>query len=184
MPSFLVEKFNYSLATAGLRGKLYIHLSSALVVPVAGWSADRLCRFLSAGRMLVQAVGLMLGAGFVVLVARSTSTGLLLLGMSLFGVCKGFYDSGIFASLYDVIEADRRGIGAGLMNTIGWAGGALGPLLVGLLAKYGGKPTMAQNMSDAMAMGSWVYAAAAACVVGAMWVHVRRNPQPAKGVGL
>ena len=183
MPSFLVEKFHYSLATAGLVGTLYIHLSSALAVPIAGWSADRLCRLLPGGRMLVQAAGLVFGAGFVVIVARSTSTGLLLPGMSLFGVCKGFYDSGIFASLYDVIEANARGMGAGLMNTIGWVGGALGPLLVGLLAKYGSKSTVAQNMSDAMAMGAWVYAAAAACLLAAMWLHVRRRAQSAKGAG-
>ena len=44
--------------------------------------------------------------------------------MTAFGVCKGFYDSGIFASLYDSIEPSARGTAAGLMNTVGWGGGA------------------------------------------------------------
>jgi hypothetical protein len=44
----------------------------------------------------------------------------LLLAMTCFGICKGFYDSGIFASLYDAIEPRARGSAAGLMNTVGW----------------------------------------------------------------
>ena len=43
----------------------------------------------------------------------------------MFGVCKGFYDSGIFAALYDTIEP-ARGTAAGIMNTVGWGGERLG----------------------------------------------------------
>ena len=134
-PTFLVEKFNFKLASAGLSGTVFIHLSSAFAVPVAGLLADRLSQRFAGGRMMVQGMGLVVGAGFVALVGMTESETTLMVAMSLFGICKGFYDSGIFASLFDSIEPRARGTAAGLMNTVGWGGGALGPLFVGIASK-------------------------------------------------
>jgi MFS family permease len=175
-PTFLVEKFGFRLAAAGLSGTVFIHLASAASVPTAGALADRLTRRFAGGRMLVQALGLLAGAAFVVLVGRTTDQATLILAMTAFGLCKGFYDSGIFASLFDAIEARARGTAAGLMNTVGWGGGALGPLFVGWASKYGGKPTEVENMSDAIALGGIVYLIAAGLVTGAMLLFVRRRP--------
>jgi MFS family permease len=93
-------------------------------------------------------------------------------------VCKGFYDSGIFASLFDEIEPRARGTAAGLMNTVGWTGGALGPLFVGIVSKYGSKPTEIENMSDAIAIGGLVYIVSALALVGAA-VLMTRSARPA-----
>jgi len=174
-PKFLVDKFHYSIGAAGLTGTVYIHLASAFAVPLAGLLADRLVRRLAGGRMLVQAVGLVAGAVFIFYVGRTSSTTTLLVAMTCFGLCKGFYDSGIFASLYDTIEPRARGTAAGIMNTVGWGGGALGPLFVGFATKYGGKPTKVDNMSDAIAFGGVVYLVAAILVISAMLVFARRN---------
>ena len=171
-PTFLVEKFHYAIGAAGLTGTLYIHLASALAVPFAGWLADRLVRRWATGRMLVQTLGLLAGAACVWMVGRAGHTAALLAAMTGFGLCKGFYDSGIFAALYDVIEPRARGTAAGLMNTVGWGGGALGPLFFGYAAKYGGKPTAVENMSDAIAFGSLFYLVAAACLIAAMLMLV------------
>jgi hypothetical protein len=111
-------------------------------------------------------------------VGKTTSVGTLILSMSLFGLCKGFYDSGIFASVYDAIEPRARGTAAGLMNTVGWGGGALGPLFVGWASKNGRKPTEIENMSDAIAFGGLIYLAAAALVVIAMVIFNKRSPAP------
>jgi sugar phosphate permease len=70
-PTFLVEKFGFRLASAGLSGTVFIHLASAASVPLAGALADRLTRRFAGGRMLVQATGLLAGAAFVVLVGRT-----------------------------------------------------------------------------------------------------------------
>jgi MFS family permease len=179
--TFLVEKFKFSLTDAGLSGALSIHLPSALSVPLAGWLADRLARRFPGGRMLVQGIGLLAGAAFVFLVARTSSIATLFVSMTVFGFCKGFYDSGIFASLYDAIEPRARGSAAGLMNTVGWGGGALGPLFVGLVSKYGRAPTEIENMSNAIACGSVVYVLAAALIGMAIISHrsavMRQSPQ-------
>jgi MFS family permease len=175
-PAFLVEKFHYHIGAAGLTGTVYIHLASALAIPFAGWLADRWIKRWASGRMLVQTLGLLAGAIFVFLVGKTGSTAVLLVGMTCFGVCKGFYDSGIFASLYDVIEPRARGTAAGLMNTIGWAGGALGPLFVGAACKYGGKASKMENMSDAIAFGGVIYLVSAALLILAMIAQARRRP--------
>jgi MFS family permease len=178
-PTFLVEKFHFKLTAAGLSGTVFIHLASACAVPLAGCLADRLCRRFAAGRMIVQALGLVVGAGFVVLVGKTASTGTLILAMTIFGACKGFYDSGIFASLYDSIEPRARGTAAGLMNTVGWGGGALGPVFVGLASKYGSKPTEVENMSDAIAWCGAVYLVAGTIVMVAIYLRsaaAKRQP--------
>jgi MFS family permease len=174
-PTFLVEKFQFKLTTAGLSGTVFIHLASACSVPLAGWLADRLRRQFRGGRMLVQAIGLVAGSAFVFIVGTTSSASTLLVAMSIFGFCKGFYDSGIFASLFDSIEPRARGSAAGLMNTVGWGGGALGPLFVGLASKYGSGATEVENMSDAIAWGGAIYLVAAMLVLGA--IYSTRKPE-------
>ena len=183
-PTFLVEKFHFKLSSAGLSGAIFIHLASACSVPVAGWLADRLTLRFAGGRILVQAGGLLAGAWFVFLVGQTDSVSTLLLAMTMFGLCKGLYDSGIFASLFDVVEPRARGTAAGIMNTVGWGGGALGPVFVGLVSKYGRESTEVQNMSNAIAFGALFYLVSAVLLfVAALWLTKRaratvRAPKP------
>jgi MFS family permease len=184
-PTFLVEKFGFKLSHAGLSGTFFIHASSFAAVSIAGVVADRLATRFLGGRMIVQMIGLTMGAGFVFLVGTARDRTTLILAMTAFGICKGFYDSGIFASLYDLVPPEARGTAAGLMNTVGWGGGALGPLFVGLVSKYGSKPTELENMSQAIAMGGLIYLVSALCIAGALFMASRRkNLEPAvKPVG-
>ena len=156
-PTFLVEKFNFKLAAAGLSGGVFIHLASFLSVPLGGLLADRFSQRFAGGRMSTQALGLLGGSVFIFLVGRTANVTTLLVAMSCFGFCKGIYDSNIFASLYDFIEPRARGTAAGLMNTVGWGGGALGPLFVGWVAKHGNAPTEVENMSAAISCCGAVY---------------------------
>lgn len=178
---FLVEKFQFKLTTAGLSGTVFIHLASALSVPLAGYLADRWTQRTGGGRMFIQTMGLLLGAGFVYAVGAAGSTGLLLFVMTGFGFCKGFYDSGIFASLYDLVEPRMRGTVAGLMNTVGWTGGALGPVFVGYIAQYGPYGNQMENMSAAFSACSAIYVIGGALVLsaGLMTSHYLTPQRPA-----
>ena len=180
MPTFLYEKFHLPKSAAALTATLYIQLASAAAVPLAGTLADRLAGRFTGGRIVVQAAGLLCGAAFVTLVGRTTSVSTLVLVMMVFGICKGFYDSGIFASLYDAIEPRARGTAAGLMNTVGWGGGAFGPWFIGWLAKHGNRPTEIENMSDGIAWGGAIYLAAAGLLLGAIWVLRREKSMAEK----
>ena len=156
-PTFLKEKFHFELETAGLSGAVYIHLASAFSVPLGGLVADRLARRLAGGRMLAQALGLLVGAGFVARVGLTDSVGVLIFAMVCFGLCKGFYDAGIFASLYDVIPARSRASAAGVMNTVGWIGGAAATRLAGWYADHGAQGTAVANLSHFVAWGGLIY---------------------------
>ena len=177
MPAFLFNKFHYSLGAAGLTGAVFINLASAISVPIAGLLADKWSRRFAGGRMLVQLLGLLVGATFVFLVGKAETIGILILAMTCFGICKGFYDSGIFASLYDTIEPRARGTAAGLMNTVGWGGGALGPIFVGYMSKYKRQGSEIKNMSDAIAFGGVVYLLGAILIASAIFCFARRHPQ-------
>lgn len=159
-PTYLVEKFGFKLAAAGLSGAAFIHIASAVSVPFAGWLADRLAQKRAGGRILVQATGLLLGAVFVAGIGKAETTPAVIAAMTAFGLCKGLYDSGIFASLYDSIEPRARATAAGIMNTVGWGGGALGPLFIGWASKNG-SGTEIQNMSGAIGLGAIAYLVAA-----------------------
>jgi len=143
MPSFLYRKFHMSLSMAGLNGTMYLQLSSVVGVLGGGLLADYLARKFAGGRMLTQALGLFLGIPFLFFTGWAASVPAVVLGMIGFGYCKGLYDANIFASLYDVVAVRRRGIAAGMLNSLGWLGGGFAPVAVALAAnRYGMGPSI------------------------------------------
>ena len=174
-PTFLKEKFHFELTMAGLSGAVYIHLASALSVPLAGLVADRLARRLAGGRILVQGAGLLVGAGFIGLVGLTDSVNVLILAMVCFGLCKGFYDAGIFASLYDVVHPRSRASAAGVMNTVGWLGGALATGLAGWYADHGPHGSPMSNMSHFIAFGGSIYLIGAAVLLLVVIFFAKRD---------
>ena len=173
-PTFLVEKFDFKLTSAGLSGSVFIQLASACSVPFAGWAADVVARRFPGGRMLIQAVALVGGAFFVFFVGSTTQVSTLLAAMTLFGLCKGCYDANIWAGLYDVVPPRARATAVGIMNTVGWGGGAMAPWAFGSFAKRGGG-TEIENMSHAISFGGAIYLAAAAILFGAVIFRARRD---------
>jgi MFS family permease len=170
-PTFLAEKFGFRLAAAGLSGSLFIHLASVVAAPLAGILADRLARGFAGGRVLVQSFGLALGSGFVFLVGRTNSIGTLLIAMTCFGFCKGIYDSNIFAALCDSVDPQARATATGIMNTIGWGGGGLGPLFLGWFAQHGGGNTEMGNMSAAISWCGAIYFAGALILLASLFFY-------------
>ena len=154
MPSFLFDRFHLGLAMAGLTATALAQTGSMVGSVIGGWQADRLVRRNPGGRALIQAVGVLCGAPFVLLCGQTHSVAVLLVALSAWGLFKGLYDANIFASLFDVIPVHARGSAAGWMNTVGWlGGGGLAPLAVGLLAR-------SRGLGAAVAMTSVVYLAA------------------------
>jgi len=66
------------------------------------------------------------------------------------------------------------------MNTVGWSGGALGPLAVGLATKYGRHEKDIDNMSEAIAFGGVIYVASAALLLVAAFGFARRDVLPVR----
>ena len=149
MPSFLFNKFHMSLSLAGLSGTLYQQMASVLGVLTAGYLADRAARHYPGGRMMIQAVGLILGAPFIFLTGWTLDVPVLILAMVCFGFFKGMYDANIWASLYDVVKPKWRSSASGIMNSIGWLGGATAPVAI---AYASGQFGMSASISSASAI--------------------------------
>jgi len=112
-----------------------------------GLLADRWKQHRAGGRILVQALGALLGAPFIFLCGITLDKVLLTGALTLFGLCKGLYDANIWASLYDVVPPSRRGAAVGLMNMIAWIGGGLGSISIGIAVDHG--VTMSVAISSA-----------------------------------
>jgi MFS family permease len=154
MPTFLYEKFNLSLAASGLTATIFVQLASMAGSPLGGWLADSLRRKMPGGRMLVQAIGLICGAPFVLLCGWTRSVTLLIVALSAWGLFKGLYDANIFASIFDVVPPEARGKAAGLMNMVGWLGGGAAPLAVGYVADRTSLSTAIMLAASVYVLGS------------------------------
>jgi MFS family permease len=151
MPSFLKEKYQLSLAMAGLGAVVFIQTASMFGAVLGGFAADFLRRTRPGGRILVQAAGLFVGAPFVFLCGYTRDMGMLMVAMTLFGLAKGVYDSNIWASLYDIVPPSRRATAVGWMNMLAWVGGAMGPLVIG------GAVDAGMSMSAAISSTAVIY---------------------------
>src|SRR5438105_11896437 len=122
---------------------------------LGGWVADLLRMRLPGGRVLVQALGVIVGAPFVFLCGQTTSMLVVALALTAWGLFKGIYDANIFASVFDVVEPEARGTLAGVMNMVGWVGGgAVAPTAVDYLsASYGLGPAISSAASVYVAAG-------------------------------
>jgi MFS family permease len=163
MPTFLYEKFHMTLTAAGFSAVAFIQLSSALSAPVHGWLADWLSSKRCNGRVLAQLLNLVMGSIAIVSIGRATTKTSLIIAMIAFGICKGGYDIGMFASLFDHIAPPVKGSAVGLMNAFGWTGGSLGVLVLGAIATYGGTSASAMER-----MSITISASAGAYILGAI----------------
>lgn len=130
LPTYLYTKFHLSLANAGFSSTAYLQMASVTGVLLGGVLADRVAVRHVGGRQMIQAAGLFMGVPFLFLTGWSLSMAGLIAGMIGFGFFKGMYDANIWASLYDVIPVERRGVAAGTMNSLGWLGGGFAPILI------------------------------------------------------
>ena len=134
LPTYLYMRFHMGLARAGWSSTVYLQLASVCGVLAGGVLADRIAAKRAGGRQWIQAVGLLCGVPFLFVTGWSTTAAGLVAGMIGFGFFKGMYDANIWASLYDVIPVERRGVAAGTMNSIGWLGGGFAPILIAAAA--------------------------------------------------
>jgi len=99
--------------------------------------------------------------GAIYLVGTASTIPLLIVGMVAVGLCKGFYDANIFASVYDVVPAKMRGTTAGMMNTIGWAFASVGPWAIGRASGRYGLSAAIGSISAVYVLGGLLALAAA-----------------------
>jgi sugar phosphate permease len=134
LPSYIFERFDLGLTNSSFTSTFW-PLASLPGAVLGGVAADWSSRRSRGGRIRVQSAGLIVAVPFVFLTGWSTSVPVLIAALIGAGVCKGVYDSNIFASLFDVIAPEDRGTAAGLMNTVGWASASTAPTVVGIASE-------------------------------------------------
>jgi sugar phosphate permease len=168
MPTFLHEKFNFSLTRAGFDSTFYHHIAAFAGVIFGAWIADKFASKHYKIRMWVQMAGLFVGAPFIYLMSNSDSILILYVALSFFGFCRGVYDSNIFAALYDVIEVPYRSAATGFMLTFAFIFGSLSPLILGVI-----KPTL--GLANGFALLSGVYVFSAFCILLAIMFFYKKD---------
>jgi len=163
VPSLLYLHFGMSLAYAGFLATITAQSGAALGALAGGALADRMAKRFQGGRALIQMLALLSAAPFVLWCGVTHSRGSILIGLFLWGLCKGAYDANTFASLFDVLPPDMRGVSTGTMNSAGWLlGGTTAPVCIGWLAMH-------TSLPFAIALSSSVYLLAALLVGIALW---------------
>ncbi len=170
LPSFVHERFAMGLLRDNATATLFMQGGSLVGVLIGGALADLAVRRIRGGRMAVQGVGLVCGAFWVWFAGHAGTLGPLIIGLVAIGLSKGVYEASIFASIFDVIDPRLRGTAAGMMNTIGWAGASLAPVVVGAIGDRKG-------LGAAIASTAGVYLAAGAiALVAARLASIRPTP--------
>lgn len=168
MPTFLHEKFGLNLMNAGFSSMAFHHVFAMVGVLVGGRISDLLAPRRYTARMETEALGLLLGAPFVLLMGAADQLWLCFLGLSLFGLFRGVYDSNLFAAQFDVIPPRLRSSSVGLMLAFGFMVGAIGPYLLGLLKGSLG-------LTVGISLLSVVYFAAGVCMLVARFLFFPRD---------
>ena len=146
-PTLLVRKFGLSLAKAGLHATLWHHAGAALGVLAGGKLADVLAARSTLSRPIIQLGGLFLGAPFIFLLGWSPSKTVVFVSLGLFGVFRGFYDSNLLPSLYEVIRPQSRTTSTGIMLCAAFLGGGFAPVAIGWLSDRMSLGTALSGMS-------------------------------------
>lgn len=137
MPTFLHDEYGLNLAEAGFAAVVYMQVASMVGSAVGGTLADRVKRSFAGGRALVQATGVVVSCPFIYWCGATSELTSVLIAMTFFGFGKGIYDSNIWASLYDVIPAEKRSTAVGVTNMVGWLGAGLGTIGFGMALDRG-----------------------------------------------
>jgi MFS family permease len=133
MPTYLHEQFGQSLASAGFSSMVYHHVGAFSGVIIGGLLSDRLALRKPSRRLLLQGLALLAGAPFIWLLGTQSTLAWLYLALGVFGLFRGIYDAGIYASLFEVIEPRLRSSTLGFIIAIVYLFGAIAPVLLGAL---------------------------------------------------
>lgn len=133
MPTYLYERFGLSLAQAGFSSMLAHHAFAVVGVLVGGWLSDRYASRRPRIRLELQALGLLLGAPFLLLLGRTGDLTVTYAALAGFGFFRGVYDSNTYPVLFSVIEPRLHATASGLVIAIAFLFGSFAPVTLGLV---------------------------------------------------
>ena len=138
VPTFLQENFGQTGAQAGLNSMLWTYVAAFVGVLIAGTLSDKWAAKDPRKRMVIQGVGLILGAAFLPFMGSASSVWLLYLCFAGWGFFRAFFDANIYAALYDVTPEHLHASCSSAMIMTGFAVGATAPYVLALIKQATG----------------------------------------------
>ena len=138
VPTFLQENFGQTGAQAGLNSMLWTYVAAFVGVLLAGTLSDKWAAKDPRKRMVIQGVGLILGAAFLPFMGTASSVWLLYLCFAGWGFFRAFFDANIYAALYDVTPEHLHASCSSAMIMTGFAVGATAPYVLALIKQATG----------------------------------------------
>ena len=133
VPAFLQEEFGQTQAAAGFNSMFWTYLAAFAGVLLAGTLSDKFAVRDRKVRMVIQGVGLILGAAFLFFVGSNMALWLIYLCFAGWGFFRAFFDANIYTVLYDVTPSRLHASCSSALITTGFAVGALAPVILGAM---------------------------------------------------
>ena len=133
MPEILRERFNLGQGRAGVSAILFVQVASLIGALLGGFLADRWARRTSRGRIYVSAIGTSLFLPALFGVGNADTLRIAIVGLTLFGLGWGFFDSNNMPILSQIVRPERRATAYGLMNFVSISCGGFGDWAFGAL---------------------------------------------------
>lgn len=150
MPTYLYEKFDMSLSSAGFHSMFYTHLFAFIGVILAGKYSDKFAKKNPASRMMMQGVGLLIAVPFIVMMGNSGVLATIYIGFAGFGFARAFFDANTYTVLYDVIPEKYHSSASGVMIMTGFLVGSMSPVILGYM-----KPLFGLSAGLSMLAAVW-----------------------------
>ena len=133
VPAFLQEEFGQTQAAAGFNSMFWTYVAAFLGVLLAGTLSDKIAVRDRKVRMVIQGIGLILGAAFLFFVNGGMALWLIYLCFAGWGFFRAFFDANIYTVLYDVTPSRLHASCSSALITTGFAVGALAPVILGAM---------------------------------------------------
>ena len=133
VPAYLQEEFAQNQATAGFNSMFWTYAAAFAGILLAGSLSDRLAVRDHKVRMVLQALGLLGGALFLLLMGGHPSLLVLYLSFAGWGFFRAFFDANTYSVLYDVTPPRLHASCSSAMIMTGFAVGAFAPVVLGAL---------------------------------------------------
>jgi len=133
MPEILRERFHLGQGRAGVSAILFVQIASLVGAVVGGTLADRWMRRTNRGRIYTSAIGTMLFLPALFSVGNSGTLAVAIVGLIVFGLGWGFFDSNNMPILSQIARPELRATGYGIMNLVSISCGGFGDWAFGAL---------------------------------------------------
>ncbi len=147
LPLYFRDTYKMTLAAAGFAGTFMLQISVVLGIFVGGWLSDRVSANAPHRRMLLYGTFYLIGAPFLLLFIGRPDFPVIAAGIAAFSFLRGLGQANDNPTQCEVVSAQFRATGIGIMNAVSTAAGGCGVLMAGYLKRAVGLETIFAGIS-------------------------------------